>query len=67
MVLLLNKRQKKAVEYIKVKSRITNKEYQGICAVDRIMAFRDLSDLVEKNMIEKIGKTGRWAYYILKR
>ncbi len=64
---MLNNRQKKAVEYIKNRGRITNKEYQDICDVNRVMAFRDLSDLAEKKIIEKIGKTGRGSYYIMKR
>ena len=63
----LNERQKKALEYIKIRGKVTNKEYRDICTVNRIMAFRDLSELVKKKIIEKIGKTGRWAYYILKR
>ena len=63
----LNERQKKAIEHIKIKGKITNKEYQDICKVNRIMAFRDLSELVRKNIIEKIGKTGRWTYYMMKR
>ncbi len=63
----LNERQKKALEYIKIRGKVTNKKYRDICAVNRIMAFRDLSELVKKKIIEKIGKTGRGAYYILKR
>ena len=60
-------RQKRAIEYLKSKGKITNKEYQELCAVNRITAFRDLSELVEKKIVEKIGKTGRWIHYILKR
>ena len=63
----LNDRQKKALEHIKIRGKITNKEYRDICTINRVMAFRDLNDLVEKKIIEKIGKTGRWTHYILKR
>ena len=63
----LNYRQKKALEFLKIKGKVTNKEYQNICNVNRIMAFRDLSELVEKKIIERIGKTGKWTHYILKR
>ena len=63
----INERQRKAIEYIKEKEKITNKEYQHICRVDRVTAFRDLQDLVKKKIIEKIGKTGKWTYYKMKR
>lgn len=42
-------------------------EYQNICNTDRVTAFRDLKDLVEKEIIRKIGKTGKWTYYEMKR
>ncbi len=66
-ILEINERQKKAIEYIKEHKRITNREYQSLCEIDRVTAFRDLSDLVKKNIVRKIGKTGRWTYYELKR
>jgi len=66
-ILEINERQKKAIEYLKEKGHITNKEYQNICNTDRVTAFRDLKDLVRKEIIKKIGKTGKWTYYELKR
>jgi predicted HTH transcriptional regulator len=62
-----NERQKKALEYLKLKGKLNNKEYQVICSTNRVAAFRDLSDLTAKGLVDKIGKTGRWAYYRLKR
>ena len=63
----INERQKKAIEYLKLKGKINNKEYQVICSTNRVTAFRDLSDLATKGLVEKVGRTGRWAYYRLKR
>lgn len=63
----LNERQAKAIEYLKLKGKINNKEYQIICSTNRVTAFRDMSDLAEKGLVEMIGRTGRWTYYRLKR
>src|SRR5690606_22639060 len=43
----LNERQLKAVEYVKERGKITNKEYQEINLVAKPTATRDLSELVE--------------------
>ena len=56
-----------AIEYIKKQGKITNREYQSICNVNRVRAFRDLNELVRKKMFERIGKTGKWIYYVMKR
>lgn len=63
----LNERQQKAIKYLRLKGKINNREYQIICSTNRVTAFRDLSDLAEKGLIEMIGRTGKWAYYCLKR
>ena len=63
----INERQNQAIIYIKKFGKITNRKYQDICKVDRVTAFRDLSDLVKKGILKRIGKTGRWIYYELKR
>ncbi|MDZ4383663.1 MAG: ATP-binding protein, partial [Thermodesulfovibrionia bacterium] len=59
----LNERQIKAVMYVKEKSRVTNKEYQGIAGVKERLATMELNDLVNKNVLQKIGVTGRGTYY----
>src|SRR5690606_1393536 len=52
----LNNRQLKAVEYVKEKGKITNKEYQEINSVAKPTATRDLAELVEKyNIFKNIG------------
>ncbi|HQB28960.1 MAG TPA: ATP-binding protein, partial [Paludibacter sp.] len=44
----LNDRQLKAVEYVKEKGKITNKEYQELNGVSKITAYRDLTELIEQ-------------------
>ena len=52
----LNPRQIKAVLYIKDHSKITNKEYQEINDIKDRTALRDLDDLIEKGLIQRIGE-----------
>ncbi|MEW6041468.1 MAG: helix-turn-helix domain-containing protein, partial [Elusimicrobiota bacterium] len=62
----LNERQIKAVMYVKEKEKITNKDYLELTNISRITASRELQDLVEKNVLKKIGKVGKGTKYILK-
>jgi len=62
----LNERQVKAVIYVKEKGKITNKEYQEICGIKKRQATDDLKILEDKGVFERVGKTGRGTYYILK-
>jgi len=61
----LNKRQIKAVMYVKEKGRITNKEYQEITGTIKKTASRDLTALIEKGVLKQIGTTGRGTFYTL--
>ena len=61
----LNERQKKAIEYIKQYGKIDNKEYQTFCRTTKPTATRDLQELIEKNILTKIGKKGRGTYYMM--
>ena len=61
----LNERQIKAVEYIKEHGHITNKEYQDITGVSRQMTTRELSELVNKNVLKKVGTVGKGTKYVL--
>ncbi len=63
----LNERQIKAVLYAKEKGRITNKEYQETNEVSRQTSARELSHLVQSNILLRHGKTGRDTYYTLVR
>ena len=61
----MNDRQRKAVEYLKEKGRITRREYVKMSNVSDRMANIDLKDLEEKNLIDKMG-LGRSVYYVLR-
>lgn len=63
----LNERQIKAVLYVKEKGKITNKEYQELNKVSDRTATRDLVVLVNKNIFDQIGTTGKGTNYILRR
>ncbi|NOZ76917.1 MAG: Fic family protein [Euryarchaeota archaeon] len=63
----LKKRQEAAVEYVLRKGKITNKEYQQLCKVSQATAKRDLQEMVDKNVLEQVGRKGRGIYYVLKK
>lgn len=63
----LNERQMKAVEYVKIKGKITNAEYRRLTEVIDRTALRDLNGLCKKGVLKRIGATGRGAEYILTR
>ena len=63
----LNERQIKAVIYINEKGKITNSEYQDICNIKKRQSTDDLKELEEKNLLERVGITGKGTYYILKK
>jgi len=60
----LNDRQFQAIVFLKINRRITNQEYQQITGVIRKTAARDLDELVEKGLIERIGEK-RGSHYVL--
>ena len=62
----LNDRQIKAVMYVKEKGKITNKEYQELNRVIKKTASRDFGVLTDKNILEKVGSTGKGTHYIMK-
>lgn len=62
----LEDRQIAAVMYVKQKGKIRNKEYQNLCRVKKRQATDDLKELENKNILQRIGKTGKGTYYILK-
>ena len=61
----LNDRQIKAVMYVKENRKITNSKYQKLNDVSKPMASIDLKDLVERNILKRLGKTGRGTEYIM--
>ena len=61
----LSDRQIEAVSYVKKKGKITNKEYQAILNVSRMTATRDLTELVEKNILWSSETKGAGSFYRL--
>ncbi len=61
----LNKRQIIAMKEIIEKKTITNTEYQEKTNSSKATATRDLSELVEKNLLTKEGTTGVGTIYLL--
>lgn len=63
---LLNERQQRALDYLRAHGRITNSDYQTLAPdVSSETIRRDLADLVERDLVIKIGSK-RATYYILK-
>ncbi len=58
----LNERQINAIEYLKERDRLTNKEYMELNSVSRNTASNELMKLVEKGILKQTGK-GRGSYY----
>jgi ATP-dependent DNA helicase RecG len=63
--LQLNTRQLKAVGFLRLHRRITNKEYRETTSASDRTALRDLAEMLEKGVLAKRGQTGRSAHYVL--
>lgn len=62
----MNERQARALSYVREQGSITNREYQRLCPDVSSETLRlDLVDLVEKNLLLKIGSK-KGTHYILK-
>ena len=61
----LNERQKKALKYIGVKGKVMAREYREINNVSKETAWKDISELLKKDLIVK-KSSGAHTYYILK-
>jgi ATP-dependent DNA helicase RecG len=62
----LNERQEQALAYVQTHGRITNSEFQELAPdVSAETIRRDLADLVERNLLIRIGAK-KATYYILK-
>ena len=51
--------------HLKTAGRIGNTEYQTLLGVAKRTAHRDLTELVERGILEKVGTTGRGTAYVL--
>ena len=62
----LNERQIRALQYLQETNRITNRDYRDLCPDVSPETLRlDLTDLVDKGLVMKIGDK-KGTYYILK-
>jgi predicted HTH transcriptional regulator len=61
----LSDRQKRIVALVRGAGRTTNTEVQATLGVAKRTSHRDLSDLVAKGVLEKIGTTGKGTHYVL--
>jgi ATP-dependent DNA helicase RecG len=61
----LNERQLLAVAWIKKHRRITNTDYQELASVAKRTAHRDLFEMLEKGIVDKLGTTGKGVAYRL--
>ena len=61
----LNKRQREGLRTILKTGKITNADYSRMFKVSKNTATNDLAELIEKGLIERVGK-GRGSYYIPK-
>lgn len=64
--LRLNDRQVKAVLFAKNYGKITNSEYQSLNNCSRNTASNDLTELVDKDLLNPSGQKGAGAFYTLK-
>ena len=65
--LALSDRQKKAIAHLRQYGRITTKDYMMVASIAERTALRDFEELVTKEILEKVGTTGRSAHYVFKR
>lgn len=63
----LNDRQIMAIKYVKEKGTISNSDYRNLTSVSKPMASIELKILMEKNLLERSGKTGKGTEYTLKK
>lgn len=63
----LSDRQREALMHLKVVSAIGNSEYQSLVGVSKRTAHRDLTDLVDKGLLERLGTTGKGTGYVLRK
>jgi len=61
----LNKRQKRAIEYLREHGKIDRRTYRQICGVERTVAYEELSNMRDKEIISLTGK-GRATHYVLR-
>ncbi|HEX8391232.1 MAG TPA: ATP-binding protein [Longimicrobium sp.] len=63
----LNERQIQAVLSLRAGGVISNSEYQNLTGSEKRTASRDLTDLVDRGIFERVGSTGRGVRYRVRR
>ena len=63
----LNERQRVALAFVQQHGRVTNRDVKTKGGITDRTALRDFDDLVAKGVLERVGKTGRSAYYVLRQ
>jgi predicted HTH transcriptional regulator len=58
-------RQREVVQFLRGHGRITNTQYQKAFGVSKPTASRNLNALLQKQILIKVGQTGKGTYYIL--
>jgi len=60
-------REQKLISILKIRGKITNKEYQNELGVSEPTASRYLEALVNRGTLTKTGTIGKGTYYVLSR
>jgi len=63
----LNDRQTRMLALVKQLGRVTNRDLRQLAGVTDRTILRDLKDLLEKGLLEKVGVTGRATHYVISR
>ena len=56
-------RIKELTDYLKTKSKISNKDVEKLFGVSDATATRYLQELEDKGLIKQVGRTGKYTYY----
>ncbi len=60
----IDERQREVVQFLRGRGRITNTDYQKSFGVSKPTASRNLNALLQKQVLIKVGQTGKGTYYI---
>lgn len=60
----LNERQQKAIQVIREKGCLTNRDYRELTRLGRVYALKEINQMVAQGILVKKGK-GRSVYYTL--
>lgn len=59
----LNERQLRALAHIKDKGKITNQQYQQLNDVSKATATKEMTAMVDAELLERVGKRGAGTFY----